>query len=179
MPAIGSTLANVLAASPKAPPAVARKAQPQAGGKLPLDTALFNYHQQRKANSHTMTFPMAEGARLFNVKPDVANMQAFAAWFNQCDRPGVVGPKTYVFSPNASITKESPNDKQRLLQVQQGLARRGYPVQGTGTFDSATEQAVVSFKRAQGFHDGFYAGDGRPATSPFADERVQAALARQ
>lgn len=178
MPAVGSVLANALTAAPARPQAPVAKAAPAASGAMPGDTALFGYHRQRKASSKTLTFPMAEAARLFGLMPSPANMQAWGAWFNQCDRPGVIGPKTFAFSKDASITKESPNIPATVLKVQQGLARRGYPVQPSGTYDAATERAIVAFKKAQGLHDGWRTADQQPAFTPFADERVQAAIAR-
>ena len=46
------------------------------------------------------------------------------------------------------------------------LARRGYAVPATGTFDAATERAVVAFKKAYNLTETFRTADGRRARSP-------------
>lgn len=160
---------------PKAAPA------PVGAGKSPFELVLFKYHQKMRAQgngSYTLTFTKEEAGKIFGLQPTVANMQAFVQWANTFDRPGNLGPMKYVMTPDATFDRATQNDAAAVRRLQQGLARRGYAVAVNGTYDAATERAVVAFKRAQGLTEAYNGPDGRPVVNPFADERVQAAIAR-
>lgn len=152
-----------------------RAAQPVAS--LPVDKLLLQYHRsQPKAGETKLTIPMADGAKVFDLYPVPANMQAFGAWFNQIERPGMLGPREYRLSANATVRKDLANDAAKVRTLQGALARRGYAVPATGTFDAATERAVVAFKKVYNLTEPFRTADGRPAVTPFVNERDYAAI---
>lgn len=153
----------------------AKPAQPS--GPKTFDQLLLQYHRtQAKPGETRITIPMSEAARYFGLYPEASNIQAFGAWFNQLERPGMLGPREVRLSANATVRKDLANDPARVRLLQGALARRGYAVQATGAFDAATERAAVAFKRAYGLSEPFRAADGRPAVLPFVDERAYAAI---
>ncbi|MEB3329703.1 MAG: peptidoglycan-binding domain-containing protein [Candidatus Sericytochromatia bacterium] len=63
-----------------------------------------------------------------------------------------------------------------IAQLQQVLQRLGYRVAPSGTWDQATSDAVLTFKRAQGLVASYRLANGLPAVHPFIDEPARQAL---
>jgi hypothetical protein len=150
------------------------------------DTALFKATSEQPVPGlpgATMTRPDASGkfqmrfdtrcsAQLFRLEPTPESIQAFAAWMQGVDRPGMLGPREFKPSANASIKRDHDNDPARLRQLQAALGRRGFAVQPTGTWDAATNAAVLRYKQARDLHEAFKTPDGKWALTPFVDDAL-------
>jgi hypothetical protein len=119
--------------------------------------------------SYKLEIPKDDAAEMFHVQADVPNMQALANWLNSFDTPSTLGPTAFSPNPRLSFERAYANDPQMLARVQQALARRGYNVRATGTWDSLTSNAVVQFKHSRGIHEPFKTPDGKFAITPFLD----------
>jgi hypothetical protein len=119
-----------------------------------------------------MHFDMQCGAQLFRLQPTPENMQAFVAWLHGSDGPGVLGPREFKPSAQASIKRDHDNDPTRLRQLQTALGRRGFALQATGTWDAATNAAVLRYKQARNLHEAFKTPDGKWALTPFVDDAL-------
>jgi hypothetical protein len=123
-----------------------------------------------------MHIPMATAAGIFRVQATPENMKVFVDWLKTFDRPGMLGPSEFKPSDKAGVKRDQVSDPAKVRQLQTALARRGYQVQASGTWDQATSSAVVQFKHARGIHENFKTPDGKWAITPFADESVTAQI---
>jgi peptidoglycan hydrolase-like protein with peptidoglycan-binding domain len=64
-------------------------------------------------------------------------------------------------------------DTQAITELQQLLSGWGYPVTATGTFDAATEAAVLKFKRDNNLFATYKLADGSQALHPYIDEATK------
>lgn len=117
-------------------------------------------------------FDMNCSAQLFHLQPTPESIQAFAAWMQGVDRPGMLGPREFKPSANASVKRDHDNDPARLRQLQAALGRRGFSVQPTGAWDAATNAAVLRYKQARNLHEAFKTPDGKWALTPFVDDAL-------
>jgi hypothetical protein len=163
-PAIPS---GFLLAKPTQPaPSIAGK------GKLAISPSLPGATTTKVGAGYRIDVPLAVAAQAFRVQATQENMVAFLGWIKAFDRPGVLGPVEFKTSDGAGIKRDNANDPALLRRLQAGLARRGYNVQATGSWDAATAGAVVQFKHARGLHEPFKTPDGKWAITPFADEAL-------
>ena len=63
-----------------------------------------------------------------------------------------------------------------IRDLQTALSRFGYPVQVSGTYDAATANAVIAFKKADGIHQTYRASDGNWAVNEYADRNTLMAI---
>jgi len=165
-------LVKALAAVAKAPQA---QPQPEFSGKgrIALSPQLPGASTRVDAQGRkVIDVPLPALAQAYRLDPAKDNIIAFLSWLMAIDRPGVLGPTEFRTAPAAGIKREAANDAARLRQVQAALARRGYALQATGTWDQPTSSAVVAFKHSRGLHEPFKTPDGKWAITPFLDEAM-------
>ncbi|MNT64626.1 putative peptidoglycan binding domain protein [compost metagenome] len=66
-----------------------------------------------------------------------------------------------------------------MTELQQILAQWGYAVQQNGTFDQATADAVIKFKRDNGVAASYKMADGTPGVHPFVDDATKAVMMKK
>ena len=94
-------------------------------------------------------------AQQYHLYPTPANVQAFMAEVGKYVSDGTLGPG----STQTSAIKD----------LQTVLSRWGYGVSVSGSYDQATANAVVAFKKANGIHQSYRADDGNWAVNEYAD----------
>lgn len=96
--------------------------------------------------------------RQYNLYPTAANVNAFLAEIGRYATDGTLGPGS--------------SQTSAIHDLQTALSRLGYPVQASGTYDQATMNAVIAFKKADGLHQSYRASDGNWAVNEYADRNT-------
>ncbi|MEB3330049.1 MAG: peptidoglycan-binding domain-containing protein, partial [Candidatus Sericytochromatia bacterium] len=110
----------------------------------------------------TLTAEEAQLAQQHNLLATRDNVTAFAREAQRLETSGAMGPGAL----QADLVRE----------LQQVLTQLGFATPATGTFDAATEAAVLAFKRSHQLVAPYKLADGTDAVHPFIDEQTQQAL---
>jgi peptidoglycan hydrolase-like protein with peptidoglycan-binding domain len=97
-------------------------------------------------------------AQQYNLLATAENVQAFLNEVKTYETDGALGPGT----ANTSAVKD----------LQTVLAKFGFAVPATGTYDNATAQAVIQFKTQNGIRQSYKAANGQPAVNEYADKQT-------
>lgn len=97
-------------------------------------------------------------ATQYRLQPSEQNVNAFLAEVKQYQLDGALGPGS--------------QQTQAIKDLQGALGRLGIQVPVTGQYDQATQQAVISFKTANGMHQTYRAADGNFAINEYADKQT-------
>lgn len=119
------------------------------------------------------------GAAAAPAAPAESGWQALAARYNLlATAENVKAFEAEIATYDSAVGPEST--KADVGRVQATLARLGYAVQPTGTFDDATAEAIMAFKRQAGIRQGYRLANGDPAINeyvePTTELRMRAAL---
>ena len=152
-------------AQPSAGQQAGQQAGQNAGAKTPAQAGGGNNQapqQQQQPAGPSNPWDLQDGKRdypvlaaryhLFNTS---ANVDAFCNEMKGYETNGALGPGS--------------TNTQSIQALQGALARLGYQVQATGSYDQQTIAAVVAFKQAAGLHQSYVGQDGRPAVNEWAD----------
>ncbi|MBU6429967.1 MAG: peptidoglycan-binding protein, partial [Cyanobacteria bacterium REEB65] len=101
-------------------------------------------------------------AQQYGLLDTPGNISAFLAEVQQYQSNGALGPGV--------------NNPSAVSDLQKALAILGYTVADTGTFDTATGQAVMAFKQANGIHQTYQSADGTYAINEYVDASTLAAI---
>ncbi|MGE5706980.1 MAG: peptidoglycan-binding protein [Bacteroidota bacterium] len=71
------------------------------------------------------------------------------------------------------------SDAASIQKLQGDLRQLGYQVEANGSFDDATAEAVIAFKRSQGLHQNYRLATGDPAVNEYVDAAAARALAKE
>ena len=82
--------------------------------------------------------------------------------------------ETKTYAKDGTVGPGMPGRYGGLQQLQTDLVRLGYLQYLTGSFDQATGQAVVLFKKTKGLHQSYKAADGNWAVNEYANADVMA-----
>jgi N-acetyl-anhydromuramyl-L-alanine amidase AmpD len=93
------------------------------------------------------------------------NFDAFVKEAQALEAQNAVGPGT--------------TQKDAVTELQQILAQWGYAVQQNGTFDQATADAVIKFKRDNGVAATYKMADGTAGVHPFVDDATKAVMMKK
>ncbi|MBM3269418.1 MAG: S8 family serine peptidase [Candidatus Sericytochromatia bacterium] len=94
-------------------------------------------------------------ATAFDLYATEENVRAFMNEVSEYEKNGTLGPG----SGQAAAVRD----------LQRALAKFNYPVTVSGTFDEATGQAVLAYKKANGLHQSYRKGDGYYAVNEYID----------
>ncbi len=97
-------------------------------------------------------------AQQYNLLATAENVQAFLNEVKTYETDGALGPGT----TNTSAVKD----------LQTILAKFGFAIPATGTYDNATAQAVIQFKTQNGIRQSYKAANGQPAVNEYADKQT-------
>ncbi len=86
------------------------------------------------------------------------NVQAFLAEVQRYPVDGALGPGS--------------NNQKAIQDLQGALAMLGYQVVSNGSYDAATQQAVIAYKQARGIQQSYRSADGQFAVNEYADSRM-------
>jgi peptidoglycan hydrolase-like protein with peptidoglycan-binding domain len=104
-------------------------------------------------------------AQQYNLLATAENVQAFLNEVKTYETDGALGPGT----ANTSAVRD----------LQAVLAKFGFSVPVTGTYDNATAQAVIQFKTQNGLRQSYKAANGQPAVNEYADKQTLELLMRK
>jgi peptidoglycan hydrolase-like protein with peptidoglycan-binding domain len=99
-------------------------------------------------------------ASQYGLLPTRENVQAFLSEIQTYTQSGPGGFKT--IGPGCT-------DTSAVRQAQEALTRLGFPVTVTGSYDTATQEAVKGFKVAQGLRQSYRLADGKLAVNEYLD----------
>ncbi len=133
------------------PPVVQQPTQPQAPVTQPPVV-------QQPAQPANGGVNVAAIAQQYNLFATAENVQAFLNEVKTYETDGALGPGT----SNTSAVKD----------LQTILAKFGFAVPATGTYDNATAQAVIQFKTQNGIRQSYKAANGQPAVNEYADKQT-------
>lgn len=71
------------------------------------------------------------------------------------------------------------SDAASIEKLQGDLRQLGYSLETNGTFDDATAEAVIAFKRSQGLHQNYRLASGDPAINEYVDAAAAQAMTRE
>ncbi|MEB3203806.1 MAG: peptidoglycan-binding domain-containing protein [Candidatus Sericytochromatia bacterium] len=104
-------------------------------------------------------------ARQYGLLATAENVQAFLTEVKGYEAGGALGPGT--------------SQKQAVADLQAALRRLGIAAPASGTWDDATGQAVIAYKKARGIKQSYKAADGQWAINEYADPNTLAAIMRE
>jgi len=107
-------------------------------------------------------------ATQYRLLPTAENVEAFLAEVRTYQTPDAQG---YVVLGPGSTDQES------IRAIQAALTQVGFPVQSTGSYDAATQQAVIAFKSREGLRQTYRSQDGNFAINEYLDRPSFAKLA--
>ena len=132
-----------------------------------LDQQTLAVLQQRLTNSPTTPItPTTDPggtdyqaiAKQYNLFPTRENVNCFLAEAQGYEKNGALGPGI-----------NAPDDVKELQQV---LKNFGFNLTVSGTYDNATGQAIIDFKKAYGIHQNYKNTDGTWAVNDYADQQT-------
>ncbi len=104
-------------------------------------------------------------AKQYNLQATPENVQAFLNEVKTYETDGALGPGS--------------NNPQAVKDLQTVLAKFGFTVPATGTYDNATAQAVIQFKTQNGIRQTYKAANGTPAVNEYADKQTLELIMRK
>ena len=110
------------------------------------------------------TEQVAQLAKDYGLLPSRRNIEAFSEEVNSY-RESAIGPDV--------------GDADTIKKLQTVLARLGFTVESSGTFDEATTQAVIDFKVKHGLHQNYKLANGDFAINEYVDEETAQAMANE
>ncbi|MEB3223890.1 MAG: peptidoglycan-binding domain-containing protein [Candidatus Sericytochromatia bacterium] len=150
--------------APAAPPPAPVAPLPAPVSPAPLPTPAPVTPTSPAATSTQLTADEAKVAQEAGIKATKDNVAKFLAAAAALELElGIVGP-------GLNDTRDT------MLEVQQVLNQFGARLQLTGSFDAATVEAMLAFKKAQGLVQDYVMADGTPGVHPYVDGRTKAHL---
>ncbi|MEB3236693.1 MAG: peptidoglycan-binding protein [Candidatus Sericytochromatia bacterium] len=104
-------------------------------------------------------------ARQYGLLATAENVQAFLTEVKGYEAGGALGPGT--------------SQKQAVADLQAALRRLGFAAPDSKTWDDATGQAVIAYKKARGIKQSYKAADGQWAINEYADPNTLASIMRE
>ncbi|MEB3186320.1 MAG: peptidoglycan-binding protein [bacterium] len=106
--------------------------------------------------------------------PAQPNLSAIAAQYRLLDTPENVQAflaEVQRYPVDGALGPGSTNQK-AIQDLQGALAILGFQVPASGSYDTATQQAVVAYKQSRGLRQGYRSADGQFAVNEYADSRM-------
>ncbi len=150
------------------PPAAGAVPQPPASTTQPPPSPQPSPAPQTPPASTSGTVDTAAIATQYRLLNTPENVQTFLSEVRSYQTPDAQG---YVVLGPGSTDQES------IRAIQAALTQVGFPVSSTGSYDTATQQAVIAFKTREGLRQTYRSQDGNFAINEYLDRPSFAKLA--